>query len=146
MELKTVISVLLVGFLLPLKSSFKGSNETRKRYCFLINKNDTLIKKIIFDEKHIGYKIIDEKRKDKYFATNHSYANYDYGIDYKDTIINKDFLKNLEGTIIKERRIFIDKYAKKDEYKPSGKEHLFIVQEGDKFILMTAHPSNHPKE
>lgn len=67
-KMKTLIFTLLIT---------SAAFSQKKDIYFLINKNDTLIKKIIFDEKHIGYKIIDEKRKDKYFATNHSYANYD---------------------------------------------------------------------
>lgn len=51
--------------------------------------------------------------------------------------------------IIRDRRTFIDKYAKKDDESLSstfGKKYFFIVQEGDKFILMTAHPSDYPEE
>ncbi|MEH6657787.1 hypothetical protein [Leeuwenhoekiella marinoflava] len=94
-------------------------SQSRKNTYFLIDRNDTLIKKQIANQtnEYEGYRIIDERRIvtdikrsesiDGDDITYETFASYSFSFNRKeDTIISKTYFDSL--SIIKDRRKFLD--------------------------------------
>ena len=111
-------------------------SQSRKNTYFLIDRNDTLIKKQIANQtnEYEGYRIIDERRIvtdikrsesiDGDDITYETFASYSFSFNRKeDTIISKTYFDSL--SIIKDRRKFLDTIKTIDKSVFGAKERAW---------------------